>query len=75
VIFVLKACGPQCKIKNYTTIYQIQKPPLRPSCRKEIGVYKGGSEWIGEHPHRSREGGRDGEVVVGKLGRGITFEV
>ena len=40
---------------------------------REVGV----SEWVEEHPHRSR--GR--EVVIGcfreggKLGKGITFEI
>jgi len=36
----------------------------------------GGEEgWRGEHPYRRRGGGWDRELISGKWGKGITFEV
>jgi len=41
-----------------------------PQCRKMLRGEAEVGEWVGEHPHRGK-----GELVEGKLERGLTFEI
>lgn len=40
------------------------------SCGGVMPQHRDGRGWIGEHPHRGKEEGRDGESGMGHLWRG-----